>query len=104
MFNFEIQSILEPNDQTGKTHFWPWLLKKNFEQLLIFVNLYHHAKNQFILPAHSSDMVNFRVLLSDWPHPFLTIPTQKNFQMHFNLREFVKACKKSVNCISSLLR
>ena len=31
------------------------------DQVLIFVNLYQHAKNQFIPSAHSSDPVNSRV-------------------------------------------
>ena len=43
-----------------------------FDQLLIFVNLYQHAKNQFIPYLHSSDTVNFTVPLHDWPHLFLT--------------------------------
>ena len=32
---------------------------KNFDQLLTFLNLYQHAKNQFTLSVHSSDTVNF---------------------------------------------
>ena len=31
-----------------------------FDQLLIFVNLYYNAKNQFIPAVHSSNTVNFR--------------------------------------------
>ena len=35
--------------------------QKVYDQLLIFVNLYQHAKNQFILSVHSLDAVNFGV-------------------------------------------
>ena len=31
-----------------------------FDQLLIFVNLYYNAKNQFIPSVHSSNTVNFQ--------------------------------------------
>ena len=34
---------------------------------------------KFIPPIHSWDTANFRVLWPDWPHPFLTTPTQKTF-------------------------
>ena len=60
------------------------------------MNLYQHAKNQFISSVHSSDPVSFRVACSDWPHPFFDYAHPKNFQSPFNLREFVPACKKSV--------
>ena len=56
--------------------------QKFFNQILIFVNLYQHAKNQFIPSVHSSDIIN---------------PPQKNFQSPFALCEFVPACKKSIN-------
>ena len=53
--------------------------KKFFDQLLIFVIMYQHAKNQCNPSVHSSDRVNFRVWSPDWPHPFLTMLTQKIF-------------------------
>ena len=53
--------------------------QKNFNQLLIFRNLYQHSKNQFISSVCSLDKVNFRVLSSDWHHPFLTMHTSKIF-------------------------
>ena len=49
--------------------------KKNFHQLLIFVIMYQHAQNQFILFVHSSDTVPS----PDWPHLFLTMLTPKIF-------------------------
>ena len=65
------------------------------------MNLYQHAKNQFISFAQSSDRVNFRVLPHDWPHPLLTTPTPK-FLTSFYLHEFVPACKKSVNSCDAI--
>ena len=56
--------------------------KKNY-QLLNFVNLYQHAKNQFIPSVYSSDTVNFKVPSHDGPHPFLTTPTPKTFKLIF---------------------
>ena len=56
---------------------------KNFDQLLIFVNLYQHAKNQFIPSLHSSDTINFKVHSHDWPHPLLTMPTPETFKLIF---------------------
>ena len=41
--------------------FFTMLTQKIFDQLLIFVNLYQHAKNQFIPSVNSSDRDNFRV-------------------------------------------
>ena len=53
--------------------------QKIFDQLLIFVNLYQHAKNQFIPSVYPSDRVSFSVLWPDWPHPFLIMSTPKIF-------------------------
>ena len=50
---------------------------------MIFMNLYQHAKNQFILSVHSSDTINFQVPSHDWSHPFLTIPNPKTFKLIF---------------------
>ena len=76
---------------------------KNFDQLLIFVNLYQHAKNQLIHFVPSSDTINFRAVtktatsIFDHAHP-------ENFQLSFNLRESVPACKNSVVSICLFLR
>ena len=85
---------------------WPhpfliMLIQKVFDQLLIFVNLYQHVKNQLfnlfvlkiqsilicmilyqnqLIPSvHSSDTVSFRDQRPDWPHSFLTMSNQKIF-------------------------
>ena len=57
------------------------------------MNLYQHAKNQFITFVHSSDTVNFRVLSHDWSHPLLSrpIPTIFNhFLICMNLYQHAK--------------
>ena len=65
------------------TSIFDYAHQKIFDQLLIFVNLYQHAKNQFIPSVHSSDTVNFKVPSHDWPHSFLTMPTPKTFKSIF---------------------
>ena len=67
---------------------------KNSDQILIFVNLYQHARNQFIPSAHSSDTVNLWVLLPDWPHPFSIKLTRKTFN---RLLICVKLCQHAKN-------
>ena len=84
LFSFEKQAILQFQDQTGHTHFWPSPICINIK------------RNQFISFVHSSDRVNFRVPSHDWPHRFW-LHQPLNFQRPFNLHEFVPACKKSVN-------
>ena len=62
---------------------------------MAFLNLYQHAKNQFIpLPASWDTTGNFRVLWQEWPHLFLT-PPNNIFQSTFNCYEFVLTYKKS---------
>ena len=56
--------------------------KKYFDQLLMFVNLYQHAKS-VILSAHSSDTVNFRVSSPDLPHTSFDQAHAKNFKHLF---------------------
>ena len=56
---------------------------KKIDLLLTFVNLYQHAKNQFIPSVHSSDTVTFKVPSHNWLHPFLTKPTPKTFTLIF---------------------
>ena len=46
------------------------------------MNLYQNPKNQ-LFHLFSSDAVDFRVLSPDWPHPFLIMPTPKNFNHLF---------------------
>ena len=76
--------------------------QKIIDQLLIFLNLYQHAKNQSIPSVHSSDIGNFRVQRLDWPHPFLTMPNQKisnQFLIFVNLYQHTK--KEAVSSVCS---
>ena len=147
-----ITSFLGSQELKGHGHFWLHPPPKSLNQLLALLNLYQDEKNQFIPFVHFWGTVNFRFPWPDWPHPFLTMPTQKmfdqhlilwicinmhkislfhlfllqiqlllelphqtghahfnhahskNFQLTFDLEEFVPACKNSVNSISSFLR
>ena len=53
--------------------------QKFFNQALIHVNFYHHAKNQAILLICSRDMVYYKILLSDWLSNFGHYNRNKNF-------------------------
>ena len=83
---------------------WPFLTtptEKSLNQLLIFLNLYQHAKNQFLPSVHSSDTVNFRVSSTNWPFLFLTILTPKIFNHFLICVNLCQHAKKSVNFICS---
>ena len=57
-------------------------IQKTLNQLLAFLNLHQHAKNQLIPSAHFLDTFNFSDLWPDWSHPFLTMPNQNIFNQH----------------------
>ena len=84
------------------TSIFDYAHQKIFDQLLIFVNLYQHAKNQFIPSVHSSDTVNFKVPSHDWPHPFLTMPTPKTFKLIF-MKLYQYAKNKLISLVNSIL-
>ena len=84
------------------TSIFDYAHQKIFDQLLIFVNLYQHAKNQFIPSVHSSDTVNFKVPSHDWPHPFLTMPTPKTFKLIF-MKLYQYAKNKLIPLVNSIL-
>ena len=44
--------------------------QKNFDQLLIFVNLYQHAKNEAASSICSGEMVDLKILQSEWLRVF----------------------------------
>ena len=48
-------------------------------QLLISINLYQHAKNQSFLSLRSGDIVNLKILQSDWPKAFWPISQEPDF-------------------------
>ena len=43
------------------------LNQKISDLLLIFVNLYHHAKNEAVSSICSEEMIDLKILQSDWP-------------------------------------
>ena len=61
MFILQIQSILEYRDQIGLTYILTNPNKKNFE-LLVFVNLYQHAKNEVVSSICSGEIVDLKIL------------------------------------------
>ena len=72
-------STLSASLSALKGHIFHKAHPKSWNWLFAFLNLYQHAKNQFIPSVHSSETANFRVRSHDWPHPFLTMPTPKCF-------------------------
>ena len=53
-----------------------------FVQLLAYVNLYQHAKNHAFSPTCSGDMVDKKILQSNWLRRFWPISQeQKSFQI-----------------------
>ena len=49
-----------------------------FNNLLISVNLYQHAKNQTFSSFCSRDIVDLKILQSDWPKTFWHISQEPN--------------------------
>ena len=93
-FVFEIQSTSGSHDQTGNAHFLTMPIQKLFDQLLIYVNLYQHAKNQAILFIFSGDMIDCKILQSDWLKTFLPISQEQKFSHIWDL------CRNTANNIS----
>ena len=78
----EIQQFWESHYLKANTYFWQWPLKNYWSNFIAFLNLYQHAKNQFIPPIHSWDTSNFTVSGPACPCPLMTItqlPSKKNF-------------------------
>ena len=55
----------------------PW--QKIFNHLLIFVNLYQHAKHEAVLSICSAEIVDLKVLRSDWLKTFWPLSQEQNF-------------------------
>ena len=73
-----------------------------FNQLLISMNLHHgciqHAKDQAFSSFCSRDLVNLKILQSDWPRAFWAIPHKPDFSKVWDL------CKNTANNIKLLYR
>ena len=50
-----------------------------FDQLLIFVNLYQHAKNEAVSSIGSGQIIDLKILQSDWLRAFWPIPQEQDF-------------------------
>ena len=75
--------------------------QKNFDQLLIFVNLYQHAQNQFIPSVHSSDTILESHHVTGHTH-FCSCQPLKTFKLIFmKLYQHVK--NKLIPLVNSVL-
>ena len=68
--------------------------QKPFDQLLIYVNLYQHAKNQAISLSCSGDMFDWKILQFDWLKTFWPISHELKFSQIWNL------CRNTENNIN----
>ena len=66
LFILQTQLILESRDQIGQTHILIMPNQKIFKQLLKFVDLHQHAKNETVQSICSREIVNLKILQSDW--------------------------------------
>ena len=53
--------------------------QKLFNQLLIFVNLYQHTENQAVSLIHSEEILDLKILQSEWLAAFWPIVQEQNF-------------------------
>ena len=59
--------------------------QKNFDQLLIYVNLYQHVKNQPISLICSGDMFDQKILQFDWLRTYRSIFQEQKFSQIWDL-------------------
>ena len=59
--------------------------QKLFNQLLIFVNLYQHIENQAVSLIHSEEMLDLKILQSQWLLAFWPIFQEQNFSQREDL-------------------
>ena len=68
--------------------------QKIFDQLLIFVNLYRHAKYDAVSSICSRETVDLKILQSDWLRTFWFISQKKDFSQIKDL------CRNTANTIN----
>ena len=56
--------------------------EKNLDQLLIFVNLYQHAKTEVISSICSGEIVDLKILQSDWMRAIWPISQKHDFSQY----------------------
>ena len=81
------QKILGYHELKWLWSFFTTPTQELLNQLMAFLNLYQHAKNQFIPSFHFWDTANFRFPWPHWPHPFLTTPSPPKKLISFNFGE-----------------
>ena len=68
--------------------------QQKFDQLLIFVNLYQHAKNKAVSSIYSEDMVELNILQPEWLRAFWSISQEQDPSQKEHL------CRNTVNNIN----
>ena len=72
--------------------------QKNFNQLLIFVNLYQHAKNEAVSSICFGEIVDLKILQSDWLREFWPISQEQD------LSQIKDSCRNTANNKNFLYR
>ena len=78
--------IIEPCDHSGHILILTIPTPIFFSQLLISMNLYQHAKNQATSSFCSINVVDLKILQSDWPRALWPISLGPDFSQIWNLR------------------
>ena len=84
-FKLEILSILDSCYLTGHSHFLTMSTQRFFDQLLIYVTLYQHARHQPISLTNSGDTADEKILQSDWLIIFWPIKEEQRFSQIWDL-------------------
>ena len=58
--------------------------QKNFDKLLIFVNLYQHARNEAVSSICSEEIVDLRILQSNWLGAFWSVSQDLSSYIKFS--------------------
>ena len=58
---------------------------KIFDQVLFFVKLYQNAKNKAVSLIYSGEIVDLKILQSDWLREFWPIYLEQNFPQIYDL-------------------
>ena len=66
-----------------------------FNQLVISMNLYQHAKSQFFSSFYFRDLFDLKVLQSDWPRVFWAISQEPEL---FQIWDLSKHAVININC------
>ena len=85
LFILEIQSMLEKTMAKLATPISDMANQKIFDQVLIFVNLHQHAKNQANSSISSGDIVDLKTLQRDWLRGFRPLSQEQDFPQIWDL-------------------